>query len=291
MKRIFFTLICLVSLVRLVDAQVREELRSMSRGTQNALTIMLPGAPAKYAEAQWAEFVKSYGKLSTIKKSKEKVVSGIQVVEVSKGSTLSIYSLAEELGNDSKMLTWWYLDSTFISSTKTPEPYAAAARKLDEFAHQVEVALANDEVTAQQKELDKRKSELDKLQKANTGLHKDIDNYTKKIEDAEKRAIPANLQAQEQTRSSISKLQTSALGAAEQKELSKQMKQLDKLTKENESLHKGIRDNNDRIAKAQRDIENNLKDQETAKAALTEQEKVFSASQQKLLDIKARKPK
>src|SRR5690606_14477062 len=105
-----------------------------------------------------------------------------------------------------------------------------------------------------------------------------------------KRAIPANLQAQEQTRSSISKLQTSALGAAEQKELSKQMKQLDKLTKENESLHKGIRDNNDRIAKAQRDIENNLKDQETAKAALAEQEKVFSASQQKLLDIKARKP-
>jgi DNA repair exonuclease SbcCD ATPase subunit len=290
MKRMFFSLFCLVSLARLADAQVREELRSMSQGTQNALTVMLPGASAKYAEGQWTEFVKSYGKLSSIKNSKEKVVSGIQVVEVSKGSTLNVYSLAEELGNDSKMLTWWFLDSIYVSSMKTPEAYAAAAKVMERFAHQVEVALANDEVTAQQKELDKRKSELDKLQKANTGLHKDIDTYTKKIEDAEKRDIPANLQAQEQTRASISQLQTSALGAAEQKELSKQMKQLDKLTKENESLHKSVRDNNDRIAKAQRDIETNLKDQETAKAALEEQEKLTNAANQKLLDIKARKP-
>ena len=290
MKRILFTLTCLVLMARLADAQVREELRSMSQGTQNALTIMLPGAPAKYTEAQWAEFVKSYGKLSSIKQSKEKVVSGIQVVEVSKGSTLSVYSLAEELGNDSKILTWWYLDSTFIASGKTPEAYAAAARMMERFAHQVETSLANDNVVVQQKELDKRKGELDKLQKQNTGLHKDIENYTKKIEDAEKRDIPANLQAQEQTRASISSLQTSALGAAEQKELSKQMKQLDKLTRENESLHKSIRDNNDRIAKAERDIETNLKDQEVAKAALAEQEKVVAAAQQKLLDIKAKKP-
>ena len=291
MKRIFFTLICLVSMARIAGAQgVREELRGMSQGTQMAITIMLPGTPAKYAESQWAEFVKPYGKLSSIKQSKEKVVSGIQMVEVSKGSTLSIYALAEELGNDTKMLTWWYLDSAFVSSQKSPEPYAAAVKTLEVFAHQVEVAMANDDVTAQQKELDKRKSELDKLQKANTGLHKDIDTYTRKIEDAEKRDIPANLQAQEQTRASITSLQTSALGAAEQKELSKQMKQLDKLTKENESLHKSIRDNNDRIAKAQRDIENNLKDQEVAKAALAEQEKVTNAANQKLLDIKARKP-
>jgi predicted nucleic acid-binding Zn-ribbon protein len=154
----------------------------------------------------------------------------------------------------------------------------------------VEVALANDEATAQQKELDKRKSELDKLQKANTGLHKDIDTYTKKIEDAEKRDIPANLQAQEQTRASISRLQTSALGATEQKELSKQMKQLDKLTKENEGLHKSIADNKERIQKAERDIETNLKDQDTAKAALAEQEKLTNAANQQLLDIKARKP-
>jgi hypothetical protein len=68
------------------------------------------------------------------------------------------------------------------------------------------------------------------------------------------------------------------------------MKQLDKLTKENEGLHKSIADNKERIQKAERDIETNLKDQETAKAALAEQEKLTNAANQQLLDIKARKP-
>lgn len=272
-------------------AQVTEDVRMMSEGNQNALTILLPGTSAKYAEEKWAEFVKAYGKMTSIKKSREKVVSGIQMVEVSRGSTLSVYSLADELGKDTRLLTWWHLDSTFISSTKNPEAFANAAKKLEEFAFNVKVAHVSDEIAVEQKGLERMKSDLSKLQKENTGLHKDIDTYTKKIEQAEKTDIPSNLASQEQARTAIAALQTSALGELEQKELSKQMKILDKLTKENDGLHRAIRDYGDRIAKARRDIEHNLTDQDKAKTAVARQEKVLADIQQKLLDVKAQKPK
>jgi len=283
----------LLSLVLAVQlqGQVSEETRTMNLGTNNALIVTLLGADTKLADNQWAAYVKSYGKIENVKKAKEKVIRGIQVIEISRDSKIDIYTLSEEMGNDARLVVWMKMDNGFISSKDTPDAYAGATQFLANYAHQVRISQAESAVSDQEKELDKRKNDLAKLQKDNTNLHKDIENYNKKIEEAQKTDIPNNLQAQADTKSAISRLQTSTLGETEQKELSKQMKTLDKLTKENEKLLKSIEDNRDRIRKAERDIEKNLDDQEAAKKAIEEQEKVVSGAQQNLMDVKADKPK
>lgn len=291
MRTVLISGLLMLAIAFQAKGQVSEETRTMNLGTNPALIVSLPGADTKLADNQWAEYVKAYGKIENVKKAKEKVIRGIQVIEVSRDTKLDIYTLSEAMGKDARMVVWMKMDNGFVSSKGTPDAYAGAVQFLANYAHKVRISQAEGSVADQQKELEKLKNDLAKLQKENTSLHKDIENYNKKIEEAEKKDIPNNLKEQESTKSAIGRLQISTLGEKEQKELSKQMKNLEKLTKENERLHKSIEDNQDRIKKAERDIEKNLNDQEKAKKDIEEQEKVVSGAQKNLMDVKSDKPK
>lgn len=186
MKILFSFSIMLISTLGLLHAQVLEETRVMSAGSQPALTIVLPGCDVKFADAEWREFMRPHGKISRVKQAKENVVSDIQLLDIGGVNRLNVYSLAEQGSDGAKMTVWFDMGPGFISSEAYPTEYVAAVKFLKEYAHKVKVDLITEELASQEKVLSKAESSLTTLQRQNDNYHKAIEDAKKKIEQAEK---------------------------------------------------------------------------------------------------------
>lgn len=178
---LFFAAFCL----HISYAQVMEETRVMSTGSQPALTIVLQGADGKFVDAAWKEYMKPYGKISRVKSSKENVASDIQILDIGGVNRLKVYSLSEEVGDGTKMIVWFDLGPGFISSEAYPKEYVAGVKFLKDFADKVKLDMITEELEAQQKVLSKAESNLTKLQRDNDNYHKIIEDSKKRIAQAE----------------------------------------------------------------------------------------------------------
>jgi|SRR5690606_4100838 molecular chaperone DnaK (HSP70) len=183
-------------------AQVVEDTRAMSAGSKPALTVILPGADTKLADAAWKEFIKPYGKLTKVKKAKESVVLGAQVLDIGGVNRLDIYNLSEPTPEGAKMVVWIDMGGGFLSATTFPKEYAAAVKFLQEYAHKVRVDQISTELEMQQKQLSKLQGNLAKLQRENENLHKIIEDSKKRIAQAEQ-DIEKNLANQENAQKEI----------------------------------------------------------------------------------------
>lgn len=222
MKAPLFTLFfCLIGVFQ-GYSQVLEETRVMSAGSQPALTIVLQDANTRFAESEWKDFMKPYGKISRIRSAKENVASDVQILDIGGVNSLNVYSLAEETANGTKMVVWFDLGAGFISSEAYPKEYVAAVNFLKEYAQKVKVDQITMELEEQRKNLSKAESNLTKLQRENEHLHKIIEDSKKRIEQAEK-DIEKNLKDQEDAQKEL---------GAQQKAVEEVQKRLDECKKE-----------------------------------------------------------
>ncbi|MEP6646495.1 MAG: hypothetical protein ABJC12_05360, partial [Saprospiraceae bacterium] len=181
MKNIFFLLTLTCLLAGPIKAQVLEDTRVMSQGTNPALTIILPGASIKFADAEWKEFMKPYGKVARVKQSKESLTPDVQLLDIGGINKLNIYNLNEEAGDGVKSIVWIGLDSGYVNSTTNPTAYVASVKFLKEFSHKVQVDLITDDLDDQQKQLTKFESNMTKLQREKENLNKVIEDSKKRI--------------------------------------------------------------------------------------------------------------
>ena len=162
-----------------------EETRSMSLGSNPALTILLPGADTKFADSEWKEYMKAYGKVSKVKQSKENVVADAQIVDIGGISKINIYNLNEDAGGGVKTVVWISMDTGYVNSTQYPTAYVAAVKFLKDYAFKVKLDMTTNDLQDQQKQLTKFESNLSKLQKEKENLNKTIEDAKKKIAQAE----------------------------------------------------------------------------------------------------------
>jgi hypothetical protein len=183
----YLTMISLFAILPLFNlhAQVAEETRVMSVGSQPALTIILPGADMKFADAEWKEYMKSYGKMTKVKQSKENLVEGAQILDIGGVNRLNVYSISEAVAEGSKMIVWIDMGGGFINSSTFPKEYAEAVKFMQNFGHKVKVDQIAIDLDGQQKTLTKFESNLTKLQRENDNLHKVIEDAKKRIAEAE----------------------------------------------------------------------------------------------------------
>jgi hypothetical protein len=168
----------------------------MSAGSQPALVIILPGADMKFAEAEWKEYMKTYGKMTRVKQSKESLVEGAQILDIGGVNRLNVYSLSEAAADGAKLVVWIDMGGGFVNATTFPNEYAESVKFLQSFAHKVKVDQIAIDLDAQQKALTKYQNNLAKLQRENDNLHKIIEDSQKRIAQAEL-DIVKNLQDQE----------------------------------------------------------------------------------------------
>ncbi|HJW31302.1 MAG TPA: hypothetical protein VJ508_18870 [Saprospiraceae bacterium] len=193
---------CFMLAALTIRAQVAEETRVMSAGSQPALTIMLPGADTKFTDAEWKDYMKPYGKVSRVKQAKENMVEGAQILDIGGVNRLNVYSLSESSGDGTKLLMWIDMGGGFVNSTTFPKEYAEAVKFLQTFGHQVKVDQISIDLENQQKQLTKDQNALAKLQRENDNLHKVIEDAQKRIAEAES-DIAKNLKDQEAAQKEI----------------------------------------------------------------------------------------
>ncbi len=215
MKKCFSSGMTVLLMLTSMYAQVMEDTRVMSAGSQPALTIVLPGADTKFADSEWKDFMKSYGKITKVKKAKESVAQGVQILDIGGVNRLNVYHLSESAPEGSKMVVWIDMGGGFISSSTFPKEYTAAVRFLQDFAHKVNVDLIAIEVDTQKKALSRLESNLSKLQRDNDNLHKIIEDAKKRIAQAEL-DIVKNLQDQDIAQKEIEN-QSGVLDAVQRK--------------------------------------------------------------------------
>ena len=296
MKKYIFLLLPAVFISGLLSAQVTAENRVMVTGSQPALVVKLKGADPKFAEAEWKDYTKSFGKVIKVKGSKESVIEGIHVKDIGQGTLLNVYSLATPSVDGSDMIVWFNRGGSYLESSD--KEYATAEEFLKTFAIKVNVDMIALDLEEQQKKQSKLENDLTRLQKVNENLHKDITNAKAKIDQAEI-DIPLNVKAQETAQADIANQKGVVESVKEnpeeykiqQKLLAKLESNYTKLQKENESLHKTVTDSNAKIKQAELDIETNLDEQKAANQAIADQKIVVDLVQKKLDEARSQKPK
>ncbi|HUR30905.1 MAG TPA: hypothetical protein VMZ69_05700 [Saprospiraceae bacterium] len=215
MKSSIFLLLFSILVLNSLQSQVLEETRSMSTGSKPALTVIIPDADSKFIEAEWKEYMKSYGKVTKVKSSKELVASDIQILDIGGVNRLNVHSLSEETADGTKMVVWFDMGSGFISSEAYPKEYVAGVKFLKDFSAKVKLDMVTQELEEQQKALTKAESNLTKLQRENDNYHRIIEDAKKRIAEAEQ-DIEKNLKDQEQAHKEI-EAQKEVVGGVQQK--------------------------------------------------------------------------
>lgn len=192
----------------LIQAQIIEEIRPMSKGTQPALIINLPGTSEDVVENVWKDYVKKYGaKVRYERKDKEFISSGAHLSAVDESindvsANLFAVSTVSERGIEFSL---WIErgEGRFVNSTDA-STYEEAERFLLEFALEV----AQTEV---QLDLEQHESELRRLESTLKKLQNDREHYDREIENARMRIaraeedIQSNLKEQGAVRTMIDK--------------------------------------------------------------------------------------
>lgn len=269
------------------EAQVKSDTRTMVAGPQPCLTITLPDTDPKFAQSEWKEYMKPYGRLGSVKGSKEMIVEDIHINAIGDGSLIKVYNLAEESVDGTRMIVWFDIGDGYL--TETDSNYHIAEDFLLKFAHTVKVNLVAMDLEAQEKILEKLESNMASLKRQNDNLNETIENSKSNINEAEI-GIPMNETHQENTRSEIEAQRDNVHAARddekavkeEQKKLAKLQSSLDKLEKENDNFHKSIESNKAKITKAEQDIVENLQEQESVSSNIESQKAIVAAVQNKL---------
>jgi len=296
MKIVSLFLLVLTTALASLKAQVSVENRPMVTGSQPALVIKLKGAESKFVESEWKEYMKTYGKVTGVKGSKESVVEGTHIRDIGQGELINVYSYAGKMADGTEMVVWFSRGGSYLDAKDKEYPSAELFMKT--FAHKVSVDMIVIDLEEQQKKLSRLESDSVKLQKENVNLHGTIETAKGKIAQAEI-DIPLNLRSQEAAQTDITNQKAVVESVKDnpeeykiqQKLLAKLESSFEKLLKENESLHKVVTDANAKIKQAELDLETNLAAQETNSAAIKDQKTVVSLVDKKLDEVRAQKPK
>jgi len=173
MKYLLILAICIISTFTL-NAQVEEESRVMSKGSQPALTLFVSGTDPKFLETEWKDYTKNLGKAVKVKSSKEFLIEGAQILDVGGVNKINLYATGENFNAGAKVIVWMEMGSGFINKTDFKKEWEAAAKWVADFGHKVEVDQSTIDLKNQQELLDKLNANMAKLQTENEGLTEKI---------------------------------------------------------------------------------------------------------------------
>jgi DNA repair exonuclease SbcCD ATPase subunit len=184
-------------------ASVREGERVMSQGSKNALTIDIPKTPLKEVEKLWKDYAKQFkGDTKKDKKTDEWLTDNAMIAAIGGANTIDMYTKFSESGDITTVGLWIDLGGAYVDSKAFADKYAEGEKILQNFALLVAREQTKKQLGDQQDDLKKIEKEQQKLESKNAGLLKDIENYKKKIAQAEA-DIQTNLKQQEEQKAKI----------------------------------------------------------------------------------------
>ena len=205
MKDYIFFLILFLSTSVLIQGQdemtikvgdIAEVNRFMSKGEQNAFTVIIRGADLNSTSNYWQKYVKRLkGKDKVDKKTGEVFSDNCKIPEISENQVDVYARFTEESTDEIAVFTWYDLGGTYLTSEVYPEKSAHVRNVLQEFARFVAKSEAEVFLTLAEKSFKDLNKDLSKLERENTGYHKKIEEAQLLIAKMENE-IKLNLEAQ-----------------------------------------------------------------------------------------------
>ena len=191
-----------------LTAQVTEQLKGMSQGAQNALSVEIPQADEKLAGEVWKNLMKDRyrTKLKWDRRSKEYFADDVNIPGIGLGNTVDVYAVAEPRGSNLLFSVWFDLGGSYLSAQMHPDRYPAAESLLLEFQREVGREKVRLELKAEEDNLHRLQKDLERLKAANERSQKEIERAQEAIRKAEA-DIAQNEQEQESILQQISQQQ------------------------------------------------------------------------------------
>ncbi len=181
--KLFYTLLILLIASFQINAQIEEGSRSMSIGSNNSLSLDIPGADVKLAKKVWPKYLKKVGKggkTKNIKKLNETFTDDYEYYAIGGSNTIDVYAKFTDIGENVNATIWFDLGGAFLNSEDHGDKYNEGEKFLMKFA--LELAITKTEA-----ELKEEEKEQKNLEKKLSGLKKDRERYLKAIEDAKQK--------------------------------------------------------------------------------------------------------
>lgn len=187
-------------------AQVNEGLRTMPKGKNNAVSIMLKKTNKKEVEKAWNKYIGDYkGKTKLNKKTNITFTDNAEIKEMS-DNTVDVYAQVVEQGADTELVVWYNLGGAYVSSSEHAQAYGKANAMLIEFAGQVSTAAIEELLAEEEDKLKKLEKDQEDLKKDKKGYENEIQKCEEKIAEA-KKDISENESAQSAKEEEIGKQQ------------------------------------------------------------------------------------
>ena len=166
-------------------AQISEGKKTMSKGYNNALSIIVPEADMEYTQKEWITYIKGYkGKTKRQKKTGEIFTDNALILDFG-GNPTDVYATFEQLDSATFLTVWFDLGGAYLSSAEHPGDYPFGEKMLFEFALNTGKKYVEAELKVVERTLVKQEKEMEKLVGTNQKLRTDIETYKQKILEAE----------------------------------------------------------------------------------------------------------
>ncbi|WP_020538087.1 hypothetical protein [Lewinella cohaerens] len=193
----FSTLLLLLSIS--LQAQTRNERKTMSQGVYESIVLEIPDLDAKTVGDLWEDFSKDfYGTRAKYdRRNKEYFSDDAEIAAIGKGNTIDIYTSIEDKGKDqgSELSMWIDLGGAYLAANTHADRYLEAEKMLIRFGLEVAKENVRMQIKAQEKALDDLEDDLKKLGNDKERLERDIVKAQEAIARAEEE-IKTNDQSQ-----------------------------------------------------------------------------------------------
>lgn len=171
-----------------IEATIKEETRSMSKGSFNCLILDLPGTNAKEVAKAWQKYIKSYKGKTKFDRKNDEYITDDAVIKDMSDNTVDISAKVVTKGDvGCELVVWYNLGVTYLSSNEHADRYPAGEAVLKGFTKEVSLSLVEAELKDEEKKLKELADELKKMEKDQEGLEKDIESYKKTIAEMEQK--------------------------------------------------------------------------------------------------------
>jgi hypothetical protein len=185
MKKILLLQICLAFFF-LGQSQVTENVRTMSKGNENALSIFIESVNKSQVVDTWNKTMKRYSKTRTelSAANNELFTDNAEIKDLSE-NPIDIYATTiEKSSGGVELIVWFYLGGAYLSSAKHPEQFLAAKKFLIDFAQSAHKTALEETLVFEEKKLRELQGTQRTLVNKGDNLVQDIARLERQIEDA-----------------------------------------------------------------------------------------------------------
>ncbi len=292
MKKIYLSLVIGLTTFLTTKAQVSPSIaevsHKMSKGAENAFTVLVPQYKATDLKKEWVNYLKDNGKVDIKENNGEVSALNAKIDIVSMGN-IDIYALFDETIDGPNLVAFYAINDTFITTVNNSVVAGSIDKFMMDFAKNTNSKRVKEELMVEQKKLTSFNQEQSDIEKKENECHQKIVDCHNKIEKynndivinkTEQEKKQKELELQQQKMSSI------AMNDDEKKLQDKEVNNLQddkkELIKKEGKMRRDIEDLNNKINVEQNNIPSLQSQEEMQKDKIQKQQEVVQKVQAKL---------